>query len=66
MQCLANGSFMTTLNLPYQRPNVVYHHCTVPAAFILSYHLLNILVKSLTVLLTDVTKISLKKKLMRA
>ena len=53
--------FMTTLILPYQRPNVVSHYCTVPAAFISSFHWLNILVKSLTMLLSEVTKIFLKE-----
>ena len=50
----------------YQRPNVVSHHCTIPAAFKSSFHWLNILVKSLTMLLTEVTKIFLKEIQMRA
>ena len=59
MHCLTNIQFVASSVFSNQRSNVTTHHCTIQAAFVSSFHRLNIPV-NLTMLFTKVPKVFLK------
>ena len=57
----ANFSLVLEGFTSYKKPNIISHHCIVPATLISPLHWLYVLMKPFTMFFTEITQIILKK-----